>query len=464
MSFLNPLMLLGLLAAAVPIVIHLIHKRRPRPQYFGAIELVLRSVERVERRWRLRRLLLLLSRVALLAMLALAAAGPLLGREAERGTSSAGPERLAIVLDGSLSMRARYGGTSSFARALTAARNLVDRMGPEDQAVLVLAGRPNRLLVDRPTPDRGQLLRLLDSLEPGYGPAELGEAVSTAVTALGTPKDAAPEGEGEAPEVAARVVVLSDLAQHAFQSAAALDVPGTRSKARVEVVDVLEEAAKVRANHAIARAEAVNVPGEAPRTVEVRARVQSFSTEGGGAQPLDITLRSQERDLEAGSVDVVPGTIVDKALRHAFDRPGHIPVTVALEPDALAEDDVRHVVVEVRRPVRTLIVDGAPSGVPKEDEVFYLERALLAGAADQPPPRVITADDLSRTDLAAFDVVMLAGVATFTRADGARLAEHVERGGGLFISATEGLDVDLYNAELGAVLPRTLRGMKIVDA
>ena len=186
MSFLNPLMLLGLLAAAVPIVIHLIHKRRPRPQYFGAIELVLRSVERVERRWRLRRLLLLLSRVALLAMLALAAAGPLLGREAERGTSSAGPERLAIVLDGSLSMRARYGGTSSFARALTAARNLVDRMGPEDQAVVVLAGRPNRLLVDRPTPDRGQLLRILDSLEPGHlkeGTA-LGDALMVGYDAL----------------------------------------------------------------------------------------------------------------------------------------------------------------------------------------------------------------------------------------------------------------------------------------
>jgi hypothetical protein len=448
----------------VPIIIHLIHKRKPAPQAFAAIELLLRSVERVEKRWRLRRLLLLLSRVALLAALALAAAGPLLGREADRATSSAGPERLAIVLDGSLSMRARFGGTASFARALTAARNLVDRMGPEDQAIILLAGRPNRLLVDRPTPDRGRLLRLLDDLEPGYGTAELGEAVSAAVSALGSPKEAAAPEDGEAPAVAARVVLLSDLAQHGFQTAAALDVPGTRSKARVEVVDVLEEAAPARANHALARTEAVNVPGEAPRTVELRSRVQSFSAEGGGAQALDITLRSQERDLEVGSVDVVPGTIVDKALRHAFERPGHIPVTVALEPDALAEDDVRHVMVEVRRQVRTLIVDGAPSGVPKEDEVFYLERALLAGAADQPPPRVITADDLSRTDLAGFDVVILAGVATFTRADGARLAEHVERGGGLMISAAEGLDVDLYNAELGAVLPRPLRGLKIVDA
>ena len=72
MSFAQPLLLFGLLAAAVPIIIHLIHKRRPREHKFAAIELLLRSVERVERRWRLRRFLLLAARVALIAALALA--------------------------------------------------------------------------------------------------------------------------------------------------------------------------------------------------------------------------------------------------------------------------------------------------------------------------------------------------------------------------------------------------------
>lgn len=463
MSFLNPLMLLGLLGAAVPIIIHLIHKRRPRSQYFGAIELVLMSVEKVQRRWRLKRFLLLASRVALLAALALAAAGPLWGRRAELSTRTGGPERLAIVIDASLSMRAVYEGSSSFARALTAARNLVDEMGPADQAVLVWAGGRTELVVERPTGDKALLLSKLDSLDASFAPAELGAAVTTAAQALGTPEAASEPAKGELPSVTARVVVLSDLAQSSVQTTADLAVPGSSSRARVELVDVLGELELPRTNHALAHVEARNVPGETPRTVEVRARIQSYGPAGGGAQPADITLKSRDRDLFAGSVDIVAGTIVDKALRHAFEQPGYIPVDVVLEPDLLREDDLRYVVAEVRRQVRTLIVDGAPSGLPKEDEVFYLERALLAGAADQPPPRVITADDLSRVDLSTFDVVILAGVDTFTRDDGAHLVEFVERGGGLMIAASEGLDVELYNTSLGNVLPRPFRGIKVVD-
>ena len=45
---------------------------------------------------------------------------------------------------------------------------------------------------------------------------------------------------------------------------------------------------------------------------------------------------------------------------------------------------------------------------------------------------------------------------------GARLTQFVEGGGGLFITTSESLDAELYNAELDRVLPRLLRGTKRV--
>ncbi|MEQ9499951.1 MAG: BatA domain-containing protein [Deltaproteobacteria bacterium] len=466
MSFTNPLLLAGLIGALLPIIIHLIHKRRPREQKFAAIELVLQSVERVERRWRLRRIILLAARVLLLSALAIAAAGPLLGGANELVTTSSGPTRLAIVVDGSMSMRARYDGVTSLARAVTQARNLVDAMGPEDQALIAVAERRPRLLMERPTPDKATLYRALDAIDASYEHADLGEAVSLATKALGSLSAEETPPEGELPKLAARVVVLSDLAEPAFGAAAELAVPGTQSAAQLELVDVLEGIDREqRKNNAITNVETLNVPGEAPRTVEVRARIVSHAKEASeGPQPRDITLRRGDEDLVAGSVDVVPGTIVDKVMRYAFPEPGRMAVRVVLEADALLEDNVRYAIADVRRQVRMLIVDGAPSGVPKEDEIFYLERALQAGASDQPLPRVITADDLSRADLAAYDVVILAGVPAFARTDGARLADFVEKGGGLMITASEDLDTELYNAELGRVLPRPLRGLKVVDA
>jgi hypothetical protein len=456
MSFLKPLMLAALAGALVPILIHLIHKRRPRKQKFAAIELVLRSVERVERRWRIKRFLLLAARVTLLSALALAAAGPLVGGEESLTIAGRGPERVAIVIDASLSMRAAYGGSSAFVRAIAEARNIVDRLGPEDQAVIVAAERRPRLLVDRPTASKQKLLEAIDELDAGYSAASVAEAVSDGAAALASLSE---EGKSTPEEpFSTRVVLITDLAQPSFEGTADL------GRADLEIIDVLEGVrAANRRNRAITALEGANVPAQKPRTVELRARVQVFAPEAEReAAPADLTLRSGDEDLYEGSVELVSGTIVDKVIRHAFDRAGYIPVELSLERDVLQEDDVRYATVDVRRQVRILIVDGAPSGVPKEDEVFYLDRALAAGAADQPAPRVITSDDLPRADFAAFDVVIMAGVASFSRSDGARLVEFVEKGGGLIISTAEDLDAELYNSELGRILPRPLRLLKIV--
>ncbi len=468
MTFLQPLFLAGLLGALVPIVIHLIHRRRPRKQPFPAIELVISSVKRVERRWRLRRILLLASRVLLIAAFAIAASRPLWSPDTTGERVPTGPVRWAIVIDTTLSMRAQYDGTTSFARALTEARNRIDALGPEDMAVVVAAASPPRLLVRRPTADQAILLDALDDLEAGFMPGDLSEAVSTAVQALGrqgASEETAP-GKDENAGFSARVVILSDLAQSSFNSAAELTVPGTSETAVLEVVDVLDEVpAEKRVNRAITELDAVQVPGQAPRTVEVRARVQSFDRTGSerAATPIDITLTEDGRDLIAGSVDIVAGTIVDKPIRHSFPSAGAHPVEVSIETDGLAEDDRRFAKVDVRQQVRTLVVDGAPSGVPKDDEIYYLERALLAGTSDHPPPQIIGADELGRADFAAYDVVILAGVDVFNRQDGARLLKFVEAGGGLLVTASATLDIELYNAELGRGLPRLLRGLKRVE-
>lgn len=464
MNFLQPLMLVALVGAAVPIIIHLIHKRRPRKQPFAAIEFVLRSVQRVQRRWRLKRFLLLASRVLLLAALALAAARPMFGAPAVSGGSSGGPERIAVVIDASLSMRASYGDRTAFARAVTLGRNLVDALGPEDQMVLVAARKKPELLMPRPISSRSNLLRALTDLQPTYGHAELAEAITLAAKALTSEVPDAPDAKVPA----ARIVVLSDLAGHSIRAAADLTVDATGRQATLELIDVLDGVEVTeRKNHAITEARIVNVPGEAPRTIEARVRIRQFTADKAASdepEPRNVTLHGPTGELYAGSVDVVPGTVVDKALRHSFGEPGYVPIRVALEADALEEDDVRYAMADVRHEVRTLIIDGAPSGVPKEDEIFYLERALAMGARDQPPPRVITADDLARADLGAFDVVVLAGVPTIGREDGTRIVEFVERGGGLLITAAEGMDIDQYNAELARVLPRQLRGFKTVAA
>jgi len=118
LSFLHPVLLWGLAAAAIPLAIHLFHRRRPKAVPFPAIDFVMQARRETERRLKLRRVLLFAARTALLAAAALAIARPrLTAPEAQAAQGPAGPAATAVVLDTSASMAYRLGGRTLLDRA-----------------------------------------------------------------------------------------------------------------------------------------------------------------------------------------------------------------------------------------------------------------------------------------------------------------------------------------------------------
>ena len=166
MSFLKPGMLFGLLAALIPIVIHLIHKRKPRKHEFAAIEFVIRSVQRIERQWRLRRFLLLACRMLLVAALVFAAAHPMTGARPSALAENKGPKKIVMIIDGSLSMRSKpEGGRSGFTEAKALARQIIEQMKASDQMLIVLAERKPRMIVEEFSNAKASLLQAVTKIE-----------------------------------------------------------------------------------------------------------------------------------------------------------------------------------------------------------------------------------------------------------------------------------------------------------
>ena len=108
MGFLHPLLLAGLAAVAIPILIHLLLRQRPRPRPWAAMRWLLAAAQQASRRYKLTNLLLLLLRMLVVAMIAIAVSRPLLG-------SHGGGERLVIIIDCSASMGPRGAAGSSSA-------------------------------------------------------------------------------------------------------------------------------------------------------------------------------------------------------------------------------------------------------------------------------------------------------------------------------------------------------------
>ena len=99
MNFLNPLFLFGLAAAAIPVLIHLFTRRKPREVRFPSLEFLAEVNQSEIRRLRLKQWLLLLLRTLAVAFLALAMARPSLrGSAGNRGSDCSGDRSASVSI------------------------------------------------------------------------------------------------------------------------------------------------------------------------------------------------------------------------------------------------------------------------------------------------------------------------------------------------------------------------------
>src|SRR5262249_8643213 len=140
--------------------------------------------------------------------------------------------------------------------------------------------------------------------------------------------------------------------------------------------------------------------------------------------------------------------------------------------DALPADNKRYFAVEVPTQTSTvpvLAVNGAPSSVPRNDELFFLKIALTAAPEGQKPPfeiRAVAPGELAATDLASYPLVVLANVERLSEAAVEKLEDYVDQGGKLLVFLGDKVNAAFYNAALaganrrhGGLLPGRIKGV-----
>ena len=165
MAFLAPLFLAGLVALAVPILVHLTHKERKDVVVFPSLMFLSKIPYQAVRRQRIRHWLLFALRCLALILLAFAFARPFLTRPVLAApVRGLGARELVILLDRSYSMS--YG--DRWTRAVDAAKRAVTGMGANDRASLVLFDEVATAATE-PTTDRAVLNVAIDAAKAGAG-------------------------------------------------------------------------------------------------------------------------------------------------------------------------------------------------------------------------------------------------------------------------------------------------------
>ncbi|HEY6854328.1 MAG TPA: BatA domain-containing protein [Gemmatimonadales bacterium] len=317
MTFLHPLALAGLAAAAIPALLHLLQRRTPPEVEFPALRYLTEAERRSARRLRLRHVLLLLLRTGLIAALALAAARPLVPARAGGAHQATA---LVVILDNSPSAGAVVAGRPVLDRLRVIARASLGGAAPGDRLWLMLADGVLR------SGSREALLAAVDSAAPAERRLDLVDAVTRAARVV----DAEPLPGRE-------VHVVTDLQRTALSDGRA-DVPSG------VLVLALGPTGPAATNRGLA---AVDV-------LDGAVRVSVAGTAGVGAGPLVVTLggRPVARTLAQ------PGATLTLPL--PLTAPGWWVGEAVLDPDDLRADDRRPFVRRVAPPARVTATAAGP--------------------------------------------------------------------------------------------------------
>ncbi len=452
LAFLNPALLWALGLVGVPILIHLLQRRRFRVVKWGAMEFLLVSQRNRRRKLVLEQLLLLLLRCLIIALVVMAVCRPV---AALRGVAPGmrGQVHAIVILDNSYSMGYRATGSGAetvFDRAVRRAIHLVEQGLRQGDAVsIILASDPPRTLIRRPSLDLRAAVGSLRRLKLSDAGTSYGAAARLALAVA---------GESRFPN---REVYLISDNQDTGWSGRGSDPAAWEALARLGRLVMLPVREGFPANVAVEWVQPARGLATARTSSRIQARLVNTGpqTARGVLASLEVDGRPQGA---AQRVDVEPAQHVLVAFNHLFESGGVHTCAVRLGPDRLQADDVGYLSLRVRQSVRILVLNGNPDPVvPQRDAAFFLEPALSpppAGPGAEPVPLEpeVVRGGLSGSDVRQYDVVVLSNVSVLSAADRRLLGEFVQNGGGLLLFPGSRVSPELYNRDLLEGIPSLL--------
>jgi len=435
MVFLTPLFLLGLLAALIPIAIHLIRKEKPPKLMFSSIRFLKKTSKKLVLFQHIQQLLLLLLRSALIALLVFAFARPLFDQSVAR-LLDADPKSVVILLDVSMSMR--YG--DSFPDAKQAALEIIDGLTSGDEVALINFSTSVELLREL-NADLDSIRNVITGLdEAGYGSTRYIPNLRLADQLL----------ENSRYENRA-IYLISDFQELAMDSGdegwqlapgvafTGIDV-GAAESSNLVLTDVrspeqlLEDAAE---QQILAR-----VRSTGTRYLE-RAEV-SLSIDGELVDRVQV-------NLEDRSEEVVTFTA-------HFDAQGTHVGEVRVSGDDFGVDNSYFFTVDVLPKIRVLLVNGEASDDWFDDEGHWFGLAVSSAAQSPFLLETIEPAELSAASLRQNDVAVLLNVGNLSASQAAAITDYVESGGSLLLAPGDRVNADLFNQQFAAISPAILQG------
>ncbi len=437
MTFLNPAILFGLIAAAIPVLIHLLNLKKLKRVEFSTLSFLKELQKTKIKRIKLKQWILLALRILIILLLVTAFARPTVKNISIGGSSSAAKTTAVIIIDNSFSMSLISERGSYFNMAKAAAKSLLNNFQEGDEAALILTSDLSGDEI-KPSTNLSLIQKQIDDASISDFSGMLNDALIKAAKILSESKNFNKE-----------IYIFSDLQKtgvytsknELFDLSKIFDL-----RTRLYYFDFTK---KNFTNLAVADFTVDNQIFEKGSTISFTSAVTNYSLQTVNNTIASLYLNGKRRAQQA--VNLNAGETQKITFETTLEQTGLVEAEVQLEDDDILNDNKRFTAIFVPEKINVLIL-----AQNQEDSRFI--RLALSGVENVS----VTEKNSSQSnslDYLKYDVVFIIG--TEGIADIEKINSFIQNGGGVVIFPSAQNSLESYKSfceRLNIGLPLTAAG------
>jgi hypothetical protein len=454
---LNPLLLWGLALGAVPIIIHLLNKRRFRPVTWAAMEFLMNAIQKNARRLQLRDIILMLIRTAAVCCLALALARPAISAKGFLGSGM--KTGAVILLDNSLSMGYNNGRETRFEGGKRLAKQIISQLEPGAWCGLFTFNDDIRMPLGEPSPDLAYMEQELDrSVVLSDGGTNIEKALARTKKLF--------ESHREYQLANREIYIITDMQSKPWSDVSSAFKPLLKEISSSAAVYVINAGDAGSENVSILDFAATDTLPAVDTPIKFVAKIKNFGKSEVKGVAVDFFVDPtgvNDKPNERATISAESRDTTSIEFEAKFSKGGDHKVEVRLADDRLLGDNRRYLTVEVIDDARILLVDGKDhADDPLANETGFLKSAIAPRDPENPDKQgAITTETVAQQrfsdrNLLNYQAVVLANVSSLPQSSLTVLERQVRAGMGLMIFCGDQSETGVLNTVLGESGPKLL--------
>ncbi len=325
MIFLNPAILFGLLAASIPVIIHLFNLRKLKKIDFSTLAFLKELQKNKIRKIKLKQWILLALRVLIILFVVMAFARPTLQSVKIGGTTSAAKTTAVFILDDTFSMSVVDQKGSYFNQAKQIIKDVISQLQEGDEVGVVLVSNPSS--EKKLTSNLSDFIKQIDRTDLSYASGDLNTSIVKAAQLISESKNFNKE-----------VYVLSDFQKNKID----------QQNLKNDVSEILNKSVKLYSfyladkdvfNLSIAELKINNQIFEKDKPISFLITITNNSKQDVSNSVVSLFLNNERAAQKSFDVKAGQSTLVE--IEAVPKSTGFIDVTTEIETDEILQDNKR---------------------------------------------------------------------------------------------------------------------------